>query len=87
MQHRVEEIREQSDPTHWKFVLGKLNPVALPSRGCSAEDLSNNQMEWTRVLETFRGGLSEQPQSNGIDNEEVALSEIRKTPPADVRLL
>ena len=47
VQHRVEEIREHSDPTHWKFVQGELSLADLPSRGCSAEELSRNQTWWS----------------------------------------
>ena len=89
VQHRVEEIREHSDPTHWRFVQGKLNPADLPSRGCNAEELSKNQTWWSgpEFLKHSEESWPEQPLTNGIDNEEVALSEMRKTPPAVVRSL
>jgi hypothetical protein len=89
VQHRVEEIREHSDPTHWRFVQGELNPVDLPSRGCSAGELSKNQTWWSgpEFLKHSQESWPEQPLTNGIDNEEVALSEMRKTPPAVVRSL
>ena len=89
VQHRVEEIREHSDPTHWKFVQGELNPADLPSRGCSAEELSRNQTWWSgpEFLKHSEESWPEQPLSSGIDNEKVALSEVRRTSPAVVRSL
>ena len=89
VQHRVEEIREHSDPTHGKFVQGELNPADLPSRGCSAEELSRNQTWWSgpEFLKHSEESWPEQPLSSGIDNEEVSLSEVRKTSPAVVRSL
>ena len=89
VQHRVEEIREHSDPTRWKFVQGELNPADLPSRVCSAEELSRNQTWWSgpEFLKHSEESWPEQPLSSGIDNQEVALSAVRRTSPAVVRSL
>ncbi len=89
VQHRVEEIRQHSDSTHWRFVQGVLNPADLPSRGCTGDELSKYQTWWNgpQFLKHSEENWPEQPHSSGIDNEEVALSEMRKTQPAVIRSL
>ena len=41
LQTRVNEIRDFSLPVSWNVCPGSLNPVDLPSRGISGQELSN----------------------------------------------
>ncbi|XP_065195851.1 uncharacterized protein LOC135827251 [Sycon ciliatum] len=45
--NRVAQIQEESSPSQWQHVPGKLNPADLPSRGASAKQLSEEQGWWT----------------------------------------
>ena len=44
VQHRVNEIRSLSPVEAWRFCPGSLNPADLPSRGISAQELSNKSL-------------------------------------------
>ena len=46
VQHRVNEIRELTDSSYWKYCPGMLNPADLPSRGLGAIDLINKTLWW-----------------------------------------
>ena len=46
VQHCVNEIRESTDTSYWKYCPGRLNPADLPSRGLRAKDLLNNPLWW-----------------------------------------
>ena len=61
----------------------------MPTQGCSAEELSRNQTWWSgpEFFKHSKESWPEQPLSSGIDNEEVVLSEVRRTSPAVVQSL
>ena len=46
VQHRVDEIRRNSDKSTWKFCPGSDNPADLPSRSADATSLINNTLWW-----------------------------------------
>lgn len=46
MLHQVEEIRNLTIRSNWKYCPGILNPADLPSRGITASELVNNNLWW-----------------------------------------
>src|ERR1700743_2831017 len=55
--NRIKEICKLSAPNQWYHVPGKMNPAALPSRGCSPQKLVDSRWwegpEWLRRSKEF----------------------------------
>ena len=44
--NRVQDIRQHTDPSQWRYIDSKSNPADLASRGVSARELLNNSLWW-----------------------------------------
>jgi hypothetical protein len=88
VQHRVNEIRNLSSVNVWRFCPGSLNPADLPSRGISAQELSNESL-WFNGPDFLSKGEDEWPKcpvANQGESDEV-LKEVVKQPSNVVRSL
>jgi hypothetical protein len=88
VQHRVNEIRSLSPVEAWRFCPGSLNPADLPSRGISAQELSNKSL-WFNGPEFLVNDEDQWPKcpaTNKPEPDEV-LREVAKQPSNVVRSL
>ena len=82
VQRRVTEIRQLTSEKHWHFCPGELNVVDLPSRGCSATALAENDtwLHGPKFLKDPKDQWPQCPQPTNLETD-VALSETVKTRP------
>ncbi|CAB3999850.1 Hypothetical predicted protein [Paramuricea clavata] len=82
VQRRVTEIRELTNEKHWHFCPGELNVADLPSRGCSATALAENDtwLHGPKFLKDPKDQWPKCPQPTNLETD-VALSETVKTRP------
>ncbi|GBN46179.1 hypothetical protein AVEN_237441-1 [Araneus ventricosus] len=82
--NRVQEIRKLTDPTLWKHLPGAQNPADLPSRGCSAHQLSCSR--WWEGLKWLLQTQENWPVTKPVFDEQFVLKERRKTNPTSKSL-
>ncbi|GFW00178.1 integrase catalytic domain-containing protein [Trichonephila clavipes] len=75
--NRVNEIRRLSEATSWKFVPGILNPVDIPSRGCSVKILVKKQ--WHEGPSWLRDYREKWPDFELSYDENIVYAEKKKT--------
>jgi hypothetical protein len=82
VQRRVTEIRQLTNENHWHFCPGELNVADLPSRGCSATVLAENDtwLHGPKFLKDPKDQWPQCPQPTNLETD-VALSETVKTRP------
>lgn len=79
---RVTEIRQLTNEKDWRFCPGELNPADLPSRGCTATALAENET-WLTGPDFLKDPYEKWPQCPHSTNfvDDVALSEAVQTHP------
>ncbi|GBN24244.1 hypothetical protein AVEN_109687-1 [Araneus ventricosus] len=77
--NRVQVIRKLSDPTLWKHLPGAQNPADLPSRGCSAHQLSCSR--WWKGPKWLLQTQENWPDTKPVFDEQSVLKERIKTNP------
>ena len=75
--NRIQEIRKLTKTTDWNFVPGTINPADLPSRGCSATQLS--QSCWWEGPSWLKEDEKYWPQQSYKTDEETVMEEKKKT--------
>ena len=87
VEHRVEEIRSLTSKDSWRHCPAHLNPADLPSHGLTAKALVACETWWKGPKFLYLPE-SEWPENRTTQSEdEVALKEIVKNPPATVHSL
>lgn len=87
VQHRVDEIRKLTSKDSWRHCPGHLNPDDLPSRGLTAKALVACETWWKGPKFLYLPE-SKWPENQATQSEdEVALKEVVKKPPAIVHSL
>ncbi len=80
----VAEIQKYSNPDDWYYVRTDENPADYATRPQPLEDLVNkHHLWWTGPGFLRKGKTPDQPQFYTPENEEDAVSELRKTAPVD----
>ena len=74
--NRVQEIRELTSKESWRHVPGIMNPVDLPSRGCTAPQLL--QTRWWEGPTWLKQPAEDWPSGEPQPNEEMLAQERRK---------
>ena len=82
VQRRVTEIRQLTNENHWHFCPGEINAADLPSRGCSATALAENEtwLHGPKFLEHSKDQWPRCPHPTNLVND-IALSETVKDHP------
>ncbi|GBN77178.1 hypothetical protein AVEN_36380-1 [Araneus ventricosus] len=75
--NRVQEIRKLTDPTLWKHLPEAQNPADLPSKGCSAHQLSCSR--WWEGPKWLLQTQENWPVTKPVFDEQSVLKERRKT--------
>ncbi|GBO46939.1 hypothetical protein AVEN_177282-1, partial [Araneus ventricosus] len=75
--NRVQEIRRLTNPEDWKHIAGILNPADLPSRGCSAEELTESL--WWEGPSWLKKPREEWPLSEACPDFAIINSERKRT--------
>ncbi|GBN29199.1 hypothetical protein AVEN_113976-1, partial [Araneus ventricosus] len=75
--YRVQEIRRLTNPEDWKHIAGILNPADLPSRGCSAEELTESL--WWEGPSWLKKPREEWPLSEACPDFAIINSERKRT--------
>ncbi|GBM86654.1 hypothetical protein AVEN_71851-1 [Araneus ventricosus] len=75
--HRLQEIRQLTNPEDWKHIAGILNPDDLPSRGCGAEELTESL--WWEGPSWLKKPREEWPLSEACPDSAIINSERKRT--------
>ena len=76
VQHRVDEIHKLSSKDSWRFCPGQCNPADVPSRSCSAMELSKQELWWNgpKYLEKTKDNWPNLPTTNDSKAAEIELA-------------
>ncbi|GBM89880.1 hypothetical protein AVEN_111828-1 [Araneus ventricosus] len=80
----ITEFKRLTDPTLWKHLPGAQNPANLPSRGCSAHQLSCSR--WLEGPKWLLQTQENWPVAKPVFDEQSVLKERRKTHPTSKSL-
>ena len=76
VQHRVDEIHKLSSKDSWRFRPGQCNPDDVPSRSCSAMEMSKQELWWNgpKYLEKTEDDWPNLPTTNESKAAEIELA-------------
>lgn len=87
VQRRVQEIRQLTPKTSWRFCPGSQNPADFPSRGIQASNLVSNSAWWSGPEYLYKPQCEWPKDPAASSSDESALKETIKNPPTITRSL